>query len=62
MEWNNGRMERAINDPVPFLFVLCENIDNRGGGGIGNACTKYGDATAHARHGTPPFAMTLMIM
>ena len=29
-------------------------IGNRGGGGIGNACIKYGDATAHARHGTPP--------
>ena len=29
------------------------SIDNRGGAAIGNVCTKYGDATAHARHSAP---------
>ena len=33
-----------------------DSIDNRGGGGIGNACIEYNydDVTANARHGTLP--------
>ena len=32
---------------VSEYALMTGGIDNRRGGGIGNACTKYGDATAN---------------
>ena len=46
---------QATGEPVT-VFVFDFTIDNREGGGIGNACTyiNYGDVAADVRHGTPP--------
>ena len=46
--------ERSTNCCIILLKRLGCIIDNREGGGIGNAYAHIRSLAAHARHGTPP--------
>ena len=48
-------INRFVTDWYCVLFVYVRAvIDNREGGGIGNAYAHIRSLAAHARHGTPP--------